>query len=80
MKTEIHPQYFAKANVRCNCGNTFTVGSTKEDIRVEICYKCHPFYTGEEKLIDTAGRVEKFKARRGKAVEPKAKKTRVKKQ
>lgn len=68
MKKEIHPTYFPKANVRCNCGNAFTIGATKEDIRIEICYKCHPFYTGDEKLIDTAGRIEKFKARRGRAV------------
>ncbi len=78
MKKDIHPTYFAKANVRCNCGNTFTIGATKEDIRVEICYKCHPFYTGDEKLIDTAGRIEKFKARRSKAVAPAPKKVRVK--
>lgn len=79
MKQTIHPTYFPKAKVICACGNTFTTGATKEEIRVEICAKCHPFYTGEEKLIDTAGRVEKFKTRRSKAVEPKAKKVRTKK-
>jgi large subunit ribosomal protein L31 len=79
MKAKIHPKYYDKAVVRCACGNTFTVGSTKPEIQVEICYKCHPFYTGEEKLIDTAGRVEKFKARRARAVSPKPKKVRAKK-
>jgi len=67
MKKDIHPQYFPNAKVSCACGNTFTVGSTKPVINVEICNKCHPFYTGEKKLIDTAGRVEKFKKRREKA-------------
>lgn len=81
MKTEIHPAYFKNAKVSCACGNTFTVGATKADIHVEICSKCHPFYTGEEKLIDTAGRVEKFKTRRAAAVTtPKATKVRAKKQ
>ena len=81
MKTEIHPQYFKEAKVICACGNSFTVGATKEEIRVEICSHCHPFYTGEEKLIDTAGRVEKFKTRRAKAASvPAPKKVRVKKQ
>jgi large subunit ribosomal protein L31 len=80
MKKGIHPVYFPQTKVVCACGNSFTVGSTKENIRVEICANCHPFYTGEEKLIDVAGRVEKFRARRAKAAtEPKAKKVRVKK-
>ena len=80
MKTEIHPKYFPAAKVICACGNAFTVGATREEIRVEICGKCHPFYTGEEKLIDTAGRVEKFKTRRSKAAAiPKRKKVRTKK-
>jgi large subunit ribosomal protein L31 len=80
MKTDIHPKYFAEAKVFCACGNTFTVGATRSEIRVEICAKCHPFYTGEEKLIDTAGRVEKFRSRRSAAVTtPKVKKIRVKK-
>ena len=64
MKTDIHPTYFLKAKVHCACGNAFEVGSTKEKIEVEICSACHPFYTGEEKVLDTAGRVEKFKAKR----------------
>ena len=81
MKTDIHPKYFDKSEVKCACGNTFITGSTKEKINVEICYNCHPFFTGKEKLIDTAGKVERFKARREKAAAaPKAvKKARVKK-
>ena len=61
MKKDIHPKYYPNATVTCGCGNTFTVGSTKEKIRVEICSKCHPFYTGKAQLIDTAGRVERFR-------------------
>ena len=81
MKDGIHPKYYIKAKATCACGNTFTVGSTKPEIKVEICSKCHPFYTGAEKLIDTAGRVEKFRARRAKAAETKAtKKPRAKKE
>jgi large subunit ribosomal protein L31 len=80
MKKEIHPTYFPQANVVCSCGNSFTVGATKAELKVEICSKCHPFYTGEEKLIDTAGRVERFKTRRAQAVTtPKVKKVRAKK-
>jgi large subunit ribosomal protein L31 len=79
MKTGIHPAYHKDAKVTCGCGNTFTVGATKAEIRVDICAKCHPFYTGESKLIDTAGRVEKFKTREKKAVETKPKKVRVRK-
>ena len=67
MKRDIHPKYYPKAKVSCACGNKFYVGSTKPEIQVEICYACHPFYTGKKVLIDTAGRVEKFKARRAKA-------------
>jgi len=62
-KKDIHPKYYPKARVLCACGNTFTVGSTKELLEVEICSKCHPFYTGKEKIIDTMGRVERFKKR-----------------
>jgi large subunit ribosomal protein L31 len=81
MKKDTHPTYFPEAKVICACGNTFTVGATKPEIRVEICAECHPFYTGEEKLLDVAGRVEKFKARREKAATPKKeKKVRIKKQ
>ncbi|TSC60200.1 MAG: large subunit ribosomal protein L31 [Parcubacteria group bacterium LiPW_15] len=78
-KKEIHPEYFPKAKVLCACGNSFTVGATKNEIKVEICSKCHPFFTGEEKMLDVAGRLERFKTRRSKAAEPKAKKVRVKK-
>jgi len=72
MKKDIHPQYYPEAKIKCNCGRVFTVGATKPEIKVEICSGCHPFYTGEEKLIDTAGRVERFKSRRAKA-KPKTK-------
>ena len=67
MKKDIHPQYYKNASVKCNCGNKFIVGSTKKEMEVEVCSACHPFFTGKEKLIDTAGRVEKFKARAAKA-------------
>ncbi len=63
MKDTIHPQYFATATVSCACGNTFTTGSTVENLRTEICSKCHPFYTGKQKLLDTAGNVDRFKKR-----------------
>jgi len=66
MKKDIHPTYYPKAKVRCACGNEFTIGSTKPEIQIEICSSCHPFYTGKEKLIDVAGRVERFKARKEK--------------
>lgn len=59
MKQGIHPKY-KKVTVRCACGNVFETGSTKGDMHVEICNACHPFYTGKQKLLDTAGRVEKF--------------------
>ncbi len=75
MKKDIHPKYFPESKVVCACGNAFTVGSTKESIKVEICSACHPFFTGESsKILDTAGRVEKFKARQSKAA-AKVKKT-----
>ena len=64
MKTDIHPKYFPEAEVKCACGHEFTTGSTLEKIQVEICSACHPFYTGEEKFVDTEGRVEKFEKRR----------------
>ena len=62
MKAEIHPQFLA-AQVHCVCGNAFTVGSTTESIRVEVCNKCHPFYTGTQNIVDTAGQVERFQKR-----------------
>lgn len=61
MKANIHPQYFPQAQVVCACGNVFTVGSTKSQIHVELCYHCHPFYTGQQKFVDTIGNIEKFK-------------------
>ena len=67
MKKNIHPTYYQNAQVRCSCGNSFVVGSTKEFIEVEICSKCHPFYTGKEKLIDTAGRVDRFNRKYGRS-------------
>lgn len=60
MKKDIHPEYF-KITASCACGATFEVGSTKEDIKVEICSNCHPFYTGKQKLVDSAGRIDRFK-------------------
>ncbi|HVZ58452.1 MAG TPA: 50S ribosomal protein L31 [Patescibacteria group bacterium] len=60
MKAAIHPQYFDQANVICVCGNRFTLGSTRDVIHVELCNKCHPFYTGEQKFVDTASRIQKF--------------------
>jgi len=68
MKKEIHPKYYPKAKVKCACGNSFTVGSTVPEINIEICSKCHPFYSGKDKIIDTAGRVERFKKRLQKGV------------
>lgn len=62
MKEGIHPQY-QKCIVHCACGETFETGSTKKDLRVEICSKCHPFFTGKQKLVDTGGRVDRFKRR-----------------
>lgn len=64
MKKGIHPEY-VECTVSCACGNTFTTRSTKKEIRVEICSKCHPFFTGKQKFVDSAGRVEKFKKKYG---------------
>ena len=61
MKTSIHPQFYNTAKVACACGNSFVTGSTKQELHTEICSNCHPFYTGKQKLIDTEGRVDKFK-------------------
>jgi len=63
MKKDIHPKYNTKATVSCACGAKFTVGSTIDKMEIEICSHCHPFYTGQKKLVDTAGRVQKFKNR-----------------
>ncbi|MEE9390641.1 MAG: 50S ribosomal protein L31 [Candidatus Aminicenantaceae bacterium] len=64
MKKDIHPEY-DESTVICACGNTFTTSSTKKEIRVEICSACHPFFTGKQKFIDSAGRVEKFRKKYG---------------
>ncbi|GHV09112.1 50S ribosomal protein L31 [Clostridia bacterium] len=64
MKQGIHPNY-AQTTVRCACGEVFETGSTKKDIRIEICSKCHPFFTGKQKLVDTGGRVDRFKRKFG---------------
>lgn len=64
MKENIHPKY-QKATVRCVCGETFETGSVSKEMRVDICSKCHPFYTGKQKLVDTGGRVDRFKKRYG---------------
>jgi len=63
MKKEIHPQYFTNAVITCACGNAFTTGSTMQEIHVDVCSACHPFYTGKQKLVDTAGRIERFRLR-----------------
>lgn len=74
MKPNIHPQYFANAKVVCtSCKNTFTTGSTVPELHVEICFNCHPFYTGQQNLVDTAGTIEKFKKRGTKSAEMKSK-------
>lgn len=62
MKKDIHPEYF-DCTVTCSCGNTFKTRSTKKELKVEICSSCHPFYTGRQKLVDSGGRVERFKKR-----------------
>ena len=64
MKKDIHPEY-AETTVTCACGNSFTTRSTTKEIRVEICSQCHPFFTGKQKFIDSAGRVEKFRKKYG---------------
>jgi len=64
MRSGIHPEYVI-ANVRCSCGNTFTTRSTKDELHVELCNECHPFFTGKQKLVDTGGRVERFQRRYG---------------
>lgn len=60
MKKDIHPKYFPNAQVVCSCGNTWTTGSTKEYIRTDVCSKCHPFFTGEQRIVDTEGQVDRF--------------------
>jgi large subunit ribosomal protein L31 len=65
MKKGIHPQYYPDAKVTCACGRTWTTGSTKKEIRADMCSACHPFYTGEQRIVDTAGQVERFEKRLG---------------
>lgn len=72
MKEKVHPNWFPEARVHCACGNTFTTGSTMKDIAVEICSACHPLFTGQQKLVDTAGRVDKFNQRAAAAEKKKA--------
>lgn len=64
MKAKIHPKYYKDATVTCACGNTFTTGSTVQTIRVELCSKCHPFYTGKQRIVDTENLVKKFEAKK----------------
>ncbi|MEK7569790.1 MAG: 50S ribosomal protein L31 [Patescibacteria group bacterium] len=73
MKSEIHPKYYEGAKATCACGAVYRVGSTMPEIQVEICSACHPFYTGNEKIVDTAGRVERFKKRAAKTTVARAK-------
>jgi len=75
MKTNIHPKWYPEAKVTCACGNVFVVGATVPELRLEVCSKCHPFYTGQMKYVDTAGRVEKFKTRQAGASAKKISKT-----
>jgi large subunit ribosomal protein L31 len=73
MKANTHPNYNPAAVVVCSCGNSFTVGSTQDTIHIELCNKCHPFYTGQQKFVDTASRIEKFQ-KKMQAVKPNSKK------
>ncbi len=75
MKKNIHPKYYENAKVTCSCGNTFFVGSTEKEIKIEICSACHPFFTGKQKLVDSAKRIERYQARidKGKRIAKKAK-------
>jgi large subunit ribosomal protein L31 len=79
MKKEIHPQYYQKATAICACGAKFSIGSTAKNIEVEICSQCHPFYTGQKKLVDTTGRVQRFRKRLKKTDDLKSKKPSLKK-
>jgi large subunit ribosomal protein L31 len=72
MKSAIHPTYFVDAKIVCSCGNTFVSGSTKQEIRVEICSNCHPVYTGVKRFVDTLGRVDKFVMAQNNAAKAKA--------
>jgi large subunit ribosomal protein L31 len=63
MQTDVHPKYFPQAKITCACGQSFTIGSTVEEMHVEICSNCHPFFTGKQKLVDSTGRVDRFRKR-----------------
>ncbi|MBI2873002.1 MAG: 50S ribosomal protein L31 [Chloroflexi bacterium] len=65
MKADIHPRYYPNARVVCACGNILTVGATKPEMKVEVCSRCHPFFTGEQRIVDTEGRVERLRRRYG---------------
>lgn len=83
MKAALHPKYYNDAKVTCACGNTFVTGATVPEISVEVCYSCHPFYTGTMKLLDSAGRVDAFKAKlagSGKAIMSKTEKRKLKRE
>lgn len=69
MKSDIHPKYFPEAKVVCACGNSWTTGATQEVVRTDVCSACHPFYTGEQRIVDTAGQVERFMRRLERKVE-----------
>jgi large subunit ribosomal protein L31 len=74
MKKDIHPKYYTNARMQCACGNTWTCGATKEFLEVEVCSKCHPFYTGKEKIVDAMGQVQKFRKRLARKEEVKKRK------
>lgn len=76
----IHPKWYPEAKITCACGNSFTVGATVPETHVEVCSNCHPFYTGQMKYVDTAGRVEAFKAKQAKQVKKVVSKTEKRKQ
>jgi large subunit ribosomal protein L31 len=83
MKAKIHPKWFPEAIVTCACGNTFTTGASVPEIHVEVCYSCHPFYTGTMKFVDTAGRVDAFNAKmqgKGKKIMSKTEKRKLKRE
>jgi len=73
MQKKIHPTYHANAQAACVCGATYSVGSTKDTLKVEICSACHPFFTGKENILDTAGRLDRFNKRRAAAAPKKTK-------
>jgi len=79
MKAKIHPTYYHDATVTCGCGNHFVTGSTLKDIRTEVCSNCHPFYTGKQKVVDTQGRVDRFRRMKAKTTEKVAARSAAKK-